>query len=214
MHNFDTLAPTWDTPERAERARGVAAEIARRLPLDRSQTALEYGAGTGALSLALADQVGSILVTDASAGMIEMAERRIAEAGVAGLTARRLDLLTDPIPPDRVDLIFTLMALHHVSDVPAVLAAFHVLLRPQGHLAVIDLEPDDGAFHGHHEHGHEHEHEHDEDAPRGLDPLVLTEQLKQAGFTDVVVESIWTVTREVDGQPREFGLFLATALRP
>jgi ubiquinone/menaquinone biosynthesis C-methylase UbiE len=203
MPDFDTLALTWDTPERAARARGIAAAIARRLPLDHVHAALEYGAGTGALSLALADQVGSILVTDASAGMVEMAQRRIAEAGVAGLTARRLDLLNDPIPSDRVDLIFTLMALHHVSDVPALLAAFHLLLRPHGRLAVIDLEPDDGAFHGHHEHG-----------PRGLDPVVLTDRLVQAGFTDVVVESVWRVTREVDGRPREFGLFLATAIRP
>lgn len=203
MPDFDALAATWDTPERAERARTIADAIAGRIPLDSSMDALEYGAGTGLLSLALAGRLRSILITDASAGMIEVAERRLAEAGVAGLAARRLDLLTDPLPAERVDLIHTLMALHHVSDVPALLTAFRALLRPGGRLAVIDLEPDDGAFHGHQEHG-----------PRGLDPDVLTGQLRQAGFESIAIEPVMQVTREVEGQQRVFGLFLATAIRP
>lgn len=52
--------------------------------------------------------------------------RRKLEAGrVANVTALQLDLATDPRPPGHFDLVCSLMALHHVADVNALLGHFH-----------------------------------------------------------------------------------------
>ncbi|MDV7391839.1 class I SAM-dependent methyltransferase, partial [Arthrospira platensis SPKY1] len=51
-----------------------------------------------------------------------------------------LDLLTDAPPPERYDLIYTLMTLHHVADTNRLLRAFHDLLRPGGWLGIADLD--------------------------------------------------------------------------
>ena len=67
-------------------------------------TVLEIGGGTGQLSLALANGVASVLITDASAGMVEVARANIDAAGLTDrLTAQRLDLVTDPLPDDAFD---------------------------------------------------------------------------------------------------------------
>ena len=52
MHedHFDTAAATWDTPEKVERARRLAALIRDTVPLGPSATVLDYGAGTGLLA--------------------------------------------------------------------------------------------------------------------------------------------------------------------
>ena len=202
--DFDAEAGTWDAqPGRLDRARTVAQEIRRTVPLTREMAALEYGAGTGLLGRQLAGDLASITFADASAGMTEVATATIAGLGAADtMRAVRLDLMTDPVPEERYDLVLSMMALHHVDDIPALLAAFHTLLREGGRLALVDLDAEDGSFHegdfaGHH----------------GFARDALAAQLEEAGFAEVGFRTAYTVSKEVDGQARDFPLFLATARR-
>jgi 2-polyprenyl-3-methyl-5-hydroxy-6-metoxy-1,4-benzoquinol methylase len=199
MTDFDARADSWDDTNKIRRAEQVAAAVRRAVPLSRSMRALEYGAGTGLLSFSLRDTLGPITLADSSAGMRAVAERKIASAGVRDMRVIDLDLLEEPLPRERYDLIFSMLVLHHVPDVPRLLAAFHALLNPGGWLCHADLDAEDGSFHGP-----------DVDVHHGFERGTLRSWLGAAGFAEVSVGDCG----EIEHNGRSYPIFLATARRP
>ncbi len=202
MTNFDEAAAEWDErPGHLARSLAIADSIRSTIPLHSRMRVLEYGAGTGQLGRALAFDVGHMTVADAAPGMVEVAARRITELGAEQrLRARRLDLLSDPLPTERYDLIIAALVLHHIPDVPRLLRTFRHLLRPGGWVALADLEIEDGSFHGAGFSGH-----------NGIAPAALRAELSALGFGEMRLSTPFVLTKDVDGQPRDFPLFLATA---
>ncbi len=204
--SFDDDAAGWDDRSgHRERAERVAHGLRAAVPLDGSIRALEVGAGTGLLSRLLAGEVGSVVVTDPSAGMVAEAERAVAAEGLGDrLTVRQADLTADPAGVQGpFDVAWMSMALHHVPDVDLLLRRVRGLLADGGWLAVADLDDDpDGAFHRHREHFAGH---------HGFDRADLTRRLEAAGFGSVTMRDIDSVTKRVDGRERDFGVFLAIA---
>lgn len=159
---------------------------------------LEYGAGTGLLAEQLRANVGHIALAEPSRGMREVLEVKTAGGSLAGAEVLDLDLVRDP-PPDRsFDVIVTLMVLHHIPDLTPVLEGFATLLVDGGTLCVIDLDEEDGSFHGDGFEGHE-----------GFAHAWLAERLTEAGFTAPDFEPCSHT--EKDG--RNYGLFLAICQR-
>lgn len=199
---FDDAAATWDDDTgHEERQVAVARAIGDALDLNPRMTALDVGCGTGRLTILLADRIGSAVVTDPSAGMVQVARQRIEEAGLGDrLRAVRADLTTDRLGGS-FDVAWSSMALHHVQDLDALLRSVAGLLVHGGRLAIADLDEDpDGAFHADLD---------DFDGHHGFDRERLTEQLARAGFTDV---SFLDATTLLKGD-REFGVFLCTATK-
>ncbi len=199
---FDAEAATWDDdPSHEERQVAVARAIEEVLDLDAGMRALDVGGGTGRLSILLADRVGSALVTDPSAGMVQVARVRIGEAGLSDrLRAVQADLTTDQIEGS-YDVAWSSMALHHVQDLAGLLTSVAGLLVDGGRLAIADLDEDpDGAFHA---------DKADFDGHHGFDRAHLTEQLTRAGFAGVSFVDATTILKD----DRAFGVFLCTASR-
>ena len=92
MSRFDQKAQDWDTPERQEHARTIAESIRAHVPLTRQMRAIDIGAGTGLLGLALAADVGSMVLAEPSAGMLMVAREKLAASGPANVTAVPFDL--------------------------------------------------------------------------------------------------------------------------
>jgi ubiquinone/menaquinone biosynthesis C-methylase UbiE len=205
MSSFDDKAATWDDEAKIERARAVADAIAGAVPLEPSMRLFEYGAGTGLVAEQLASRVGPITLADPSAGMREVASEKVA-AGSLPPTTRvwGTDLATDGVPEDRFELIVTVMTLHHIADLPPVLAAFAEMLTDEGRLCIVDLEAEDGSFHAGSGHDAGVGHAHD-----GFEPDQLAARLADAGFTTSVERSIHHVTK--DG--RAYPLFLAVSVK-
>lgn len=202
--NFDEKARQWDlNPMRHERARAVADAIRRQIPLHRRMTALEYGCGTGLLSFELCNELGNITLADRSAGMLEVLDEKIAAAQVTHLTPVQLDLLTDPLPTRRFDLIYSLMTLHHILDTRRILSCFHQLLLPGGYLCIADLDREDGSFHKEPFEGH-----------FGFDRQALGRLTVAVGFEVLGFETVYEMVKMVDDQPRAYPIFLMTARRP
>ena len=205
MSSFDDKAATWDDEAKIERARAVADAIAGAVPLEPSMRLFEYGAGTGLVAEQLASRVGPITLADPSAGMREDASEKVA-AGSLPPTTRvwGTDPATDGVPEDRFELIVTVMTLHHIADLPPVLAAFAEMLTDEGRLCIVDLEAEDGSFHA----GSGHEAgvgpAHDR-----FGPDQVAARLADAGFTTSVERSIHHVTK--DG--RAYPLFLAVSVK-
>ncbi len=199
---FDDEAATWDdAPGHEERQVAVAQAIEEAVALSPGMSALEVGGGTGRLSILLSDRVGSVVVTDPSAGMVQVAQERIEAAGLGNrLRAVQADLTTDPLD-GAYDVVWSSMALHHVADLDGLLRSVAGLLVDGGRLAIADLDEDpDGAFHA---------EKVDFDGHHGFDRQRLAEQVAHAGFTEVRFVDATTIIKG----DREFGVFLCTATK-
>lgn len=149
MPTFDERAPGWDTPRRIARADAAARAIEAAITIPPSCRAIEVGAGTGLLSLALRDQFASLVLADTSEGMLEEASRKIREGGLGRVSAVHFDVASDPPPTGApFDLVVSLLLLHHVKDTRAALTGMYGLLSPGGQIAALDLDTEDGSFHG------------------------------------------------------------------
>ena len=203
MTDFDVLAKGWDDdPHRVERARRAADAIAAAIPVRETMRVLEYGAGTGLLGIALAGRVREVVLLDSSVGMIETARQRITESGRPNITAEVGDLTAEPWADEPFDLVVSLMALHHVPDITLLLTRLHDATVDAGWIAVLDLEPEAGTYHDPGFEGH-----------HGFSRGALRRAFSAAGYGHVTVRNALTTEREVDGEVRRFGVFLATAER-
>lgn len=198
---FDALARSWDDEGRRARARTVADAIAAAVPELSRARALEYGAGTGLLAFALRGRAAHVTLADSSREMLAVAREKIAAAGAGDLSVLPLDLTVDPPPPERYDLICSLLVLHHVPDTAALLRTFHGMLPPGGALCLADLDTEDGSFHGP-----------AADVHKGFDRAELGGKLSAAGFRDVRFQTACEFEK-VPGSGRRYSVFLAVARR-
>ena len=197
---FDEKARDWDTAERRVRAEAVAQAIRESVPLSGHARVIDIGAGTGLLGLAVAAEVGEVVLAEPSAGMLEVAAEKLADGAHPNVSAVRFDLLTDPAPPGPFDLAISLLVLHHLADTRAALAAIRDLLLPGGWMALADLDAEDGSFHGA---GAEGIHHH------GFDRRAIEDIAHDVGFAEVSARLATELER--DGQI--YPVFLFTGRR-
>ncbi|MDP1831726.1 MAG: class I SAM-dependent methyltransferase [Geothrix sp.] len=203
MSEFDAKAVTWDQDQmKVERAFTVGRAIAEAVPVE-GRRILEYGCGTGLLGFVLQPQAGHVTLADTSEGMLGVLREKIAATGAANMAPLRLDLLADPLPEARFDLVCSLMTLHHIPDTAGILRKFHAVLAPDGWVALADLDAENGSFHG----------PAVTDVHLGFNREVLGCQLSEAGFRDIRFDTVFRITRPVEGTPRIFPVFLALARR-
>lgn len=146
--DFDAAARTWDeNPMRTELALAVVRAIAQFVPLREGMRTLELGCGTGLVTVAMRTHVGQILAVDTSAGMLQVLEGKLQDAGIDGIRTLRRDLTCEELGEDGFDLIFSSMTLHHIEDPVALVENLAALLAPGGRLALADLDAEDGSFH-------------------------------------------------------------------
>lgn len=205
MSHFDDKARAWDVnPVFQERAHRIAEAIVAEVPLHTGMTVLDYGCGTGLLSFPLRGRLGPMTLADSSTGMLAVLEEKIAaHEAHTEMQACRLDLMTDPLPAQRFDLIYTSMTLHHVPDTGRILSIFHDLLKPGGYLCIADLDAEDGSFHGI-----------EYDVHHGFEREALATMTQAAGLEAVRFSTVFEIIKEREEGNRAYPVFLMTAQRP
>jgi len=201
----NAVAHTWDEdPRRVAVAAAIAAKMLGALHLTQQTTLLDYGAGTGLVSLALAPHVGRLIAVDEADAMLDILRAKLADADPGNLEVRHWSAGQDSSGFPTLDVITGSMVLHHVEDISAAAAVFHGLLRPGGVVAFADLDLDDGRFHGKEMHTFH----------PGFDRKWLRAVFEQAGFTSATFQEAHQVTKKFDGGgERTFSIFLMTAVR-
>lgn len=116
---------------------GNPAVYERKLSLTRDyltsdSQVLEFGCGTGGTAIAHAPHVKSILATDISPAMLEIARRQAQEAGVTNITFQEADFDTLDMEPDQFDAVFGLSILHLLHDRRLAMSKVMTLLKPGG----------------------------------------------------------------------------------
>ncbi len=199
---FDQHAAGWDTPGRTALACSVAAEMRKRISLDDSMTLLDFGAGTGLLSLDLLDDAGKVIALDESAEMLAfLREKAGNRPGIETIAGDYREGVLDGI---RVDGIVSSMVLHHVEDTGVLLKKLAGLLSPGGFIALADLEEEDGGFHKDSS-GVYH---------RGFNREKLKKLLLESHFTDIAFYRVTEITKkQKDGSDRVYGVFLVTGVK-
>lgn len=141
------------------------------LPAD--WTVADLGTGTGYLLPVLGRHFQRVVAVDNSRAMLDLAERRVTEAGVQNRVELKEGTLEQlPLSNGEVDLAVALLMLHHLPDVPAALVEVARVLKPDGQLLVVDL----------HEHTNETFRVRMADRRSGIAPAQLYTWLQAAGF--------------------------------
>jgi ubiquinone/menaquinone biosynthesis C-methylase UbiE len=201
ISDFDKKAKTWDSdPVKIVRAFAMAEGILNHIPSSTQLTGLEYGCGTGLLSFALLPHFNQITLADSSVGMLAVLEEKIAAAGVTKMKPVMLNLESDPLPAEKYGVIFTAMTLHHIADAGKLLHDFYAMLDSPGYLCIVDLDSEDGSFHGSDFTGH-----------KGFDRDELHRKASQAGFRNIHFTTIFNITKGEGPGQTDFPLFLMVA---
>jgi ubiquinone/menaquinone biosynthesis C-methylase UbiE len=109
--------------------------------VDERWTVGDLGAGTGAVSAALAPFVARVVAIDSSAAMLQSARRRL--QGVGNVDLRRGELEALPLHDHTLDAATMLLVLPYLSQPERALAEAARVLKPGGRLVIADLLPHD-----------------------------------------------------------------------
>ncbi|NTV01467.1 MAG: class I SAM-dependent methyltransferase [Chlorobiaceae bacterium] len=206
---FDSKASEWDANAvRAALADAVARAIIAHLPVNRPENGLEFGCGTGLVTLRVSPLLDRLTAVDTSDGMLVVLNEKISAAGVPNVATRLLDLSLSGTASQLegpFDFVFSSMTLHHIPDTEGFLSLLHGLMAPGGTLAIADLDAEDGLFH----------EDASEKVHHGFVRQRLKEQLEQAGFGFVSFITAHVVEKKTrEGQISSYPVFLVTAVKP
>jgi SAM-dependent methyltransferase len=201
ISRFDQSAATWDDkPERIALAKAVGEAILREAQPTGDMDVLDYGCGTGLVSLFLLPHVRSMTGADSSPGMLEVLGK-IRDEKLAAMRTVKLDLENDPLPNERYDMIVSSMVMHHVANLDRVLRSLHEMLLPNGLLCIADLDSEPGLFHHAEVAGGVHH--------LGFDRTAFQNRLGETGFTDIKDVTACVFSKPIQtGEIRDFPVFL------
>jgi ubiquinone/menaquinone biosynthesis C-methylase UbiE len=200
--DFDKEATTWDeVPARVKLANDIAAAISDEILLSSHMDVLDFGCGTGLLTLRLQPLVHCMTGVDSSRGMIDVLKAKIARQHLPNIKTQCLDTEKGDVLDGTYDVIVSGMTLHHVKEIRPLLDQFYRILAPSGYLCVADLDLDDGQFHDNND-GIFH---------FGFDRALLHKDYLEAGFDDIRDRTAAEVTKPAhDDGTRSFTIFLMT----
>jgi 2-polyprenyl-3-methyl-5-hydroxy-6-metoxy-1,4-benzoquinol methylase len=203
--DFDKEAAQWDAnPGRVKLACDVAAAIIREVNPSGNMEVVDFGCGTGLLTLKLQPLVRMITGVDNSQGMLGMLQKKIKSQGLTNVHTQFVDFEKGGHVEGSYNLIVSSMTLHHVPDTVTLFKEWFSLLRPNGQVCFADLDTEDGSFHGDNT-GVFH---------LGFDRDKLKQLLHDAGFCDVRDTTATTMIKEIAGQgTHEYPVFLIIATR-
>ena len=198
--DFDKEAATWDAnPGRVKLANDVAEAIIKEVKPTRDLEVLDFGCGTGLITLRLQPLVRSITAVDNASGMLVVLEDKVKQGGLTNVHPQLVDFERGGEVAGKFHLLVSSMTMHHVADTAALFRLWFDLLRPGGRLAVADLDTEDGSFHGDNT-GVFH---------LGFERRRVQRLLEDTGFREVRASSAATMVKEIAGKgPREFSVFL------
>ncbi|MAT27056.1 MAG: methyltransferase type 12 [Sandaracinus sp.] len=195
---FEDKAEGWDErPVPQQISQGVFAAIEANVPLSPDLAVLDFGAGTGLIAGKLAPHVERILAVDVSEAMLAQLAAKPELEGKAEVVCR--DILEEPLD-EKVDLVVSAMAMHHVEDTRALLSTLHAHLEDGGRVALADLDAEDGTFPPPETEGVYHQ---------GFDREALGALLEEVGFR----EPRFVTACEVDREGARYPVFLVTATK-
>jgi ubiquinone/menaquinone biosynthesis C-methylase UbiE len=124
------------------RARGIVDAAAST----KETRLLDVGCGAGHLSFALAQAVKEAVALDASPNMLATVANAAAQRGLRNIATCRGSAEDLPFEDSTFDIVATRYSAHHWLNLPEGLREMRRVVKPGGHILVIDLQGDDNAL--------------------------------------------------------------------
>lgn len=197
-NKFDLKAGEWDNNNlRVDRALNVASAIKKQIKINKKMKAMEFGSGTGLLGFNLIEDVAYLTFIDTSKEMLEQVNMKLANNRIKNAGTLNCDLSNESLN-EKYDLIFSLMALHHIANYKEILKKLTSALNPSGFICISDLDKEDGSFHGA-----------EENVPYfGFERDDIVKTLKNNGIKNIKVSTVYVNKKVVNNKLKEFPVFL------
>jgi demethylmenaquinone methyltransferase/2-methoxy-6-polyprenyl-1,4-benzoquinol methylase len=149
---FETIAPRYDFFTKLMSYgmdQGWKRELVEMAKLAGDETALDLACGTGDITLAVAGRLtgGRVAGLDITQSMLDIAESKRRQAGVANASLNRGDIMSLPFSDATFDLVTGGYALRNVPDVSGALTEILRVLKPGGRFLSLDFgHPDNKPY--------------------------------------------------------------------
>ncbi|MCP4022103.1 MAG: class I SAM-dependent methyltransferase, partial [Desulfobacteraceae bacterium] len=139
--NFDSKAKDWDQSEKRRRTISIIAnKIKENTKLDTNMHVMDFGAGTGLLTLELSPFVQQIIAVDTSQKMLGILKDKIETLKNNNISVLQLDIEHEKLSEVKVHLIVSSMTVHHLKNPGKVIQKLYDILLENGQLIIADLE--------------------------------------------------------------------------
>ena len=146
-HDFNHKAETFDSPKNIFLVNLVCQAVEKQINLLSDKEILDFGGGTGLLTLPLAKQAKSVTLVDISEKMLEQARLKAERQDIKNIHFLEQDLLEKTLEKE-FDLIVVCRVLHHMPDLDVALSLFHQHLKEDGQLLIADFTKAEANHHG------------------------------------------------------------------
>ncbi len=193
---FEQIAKRYDTEDRIELAKVIVKEVKTQLKDSQSKSLLDYGSGTGLVSLELTDLVDSVLLVDSSEQMLDIAKGKIAYNDIQNAKTLYADF-TQKVPTVKADIVLMSLVLLHIPETKQVLQQLFTLLNDNGKLIIVDFDKNSKISHPKVHNGFSHSE--------------LKELLLDVGFSSTTIHTFHYGERIFMNQ--DASMFLSTSLK-
>ena len=201
-NSFDEKAATWDeNPRRIKLVEKVWNVLQNEIDFDQVRTVLDYGCGTGLLGYKMVNEVDHIYFCDTSIPMLEQVKLKKEFYKHDNVQILNADFTVEIPEIKPVDLIVSMLVLHHVKDIDKLIKSFTPVLNANGMFCWVDLDKEDGSFHDDNTGIHHFGFSKDE----------LRNYLEKNGFEIEFYNKQLFVAKDRDGDIQKYPLFVLMA---
>lgn len=194
---FEQMAKRYDTEDRMQLAKVISKQVRKELQDCSSQSLVDYGSGTGLVSLEIADLVDSVLLIDSSKQMLEVAKVKINQKIITNAKVLYSDFTVET-PALKTDIVFMSLVLLHVPDTKKILQELFSILNAGGKLIIVDFDKNEKVYHPKVHNGFAHEE--------------LKTTLAEGGFTSIEMKTFYHGERIFMNQ--DASMFIASCVKP
>jgi ubiquinone/menaquinone biosynthesis C-methylase UbiE len=140
-YRWDERVEAWEDVAASRTFLAIRERIVELAEPRSDDSAVDLGAGTGLLTLALAPRVREVVAVDISERMLERLDDLAIADGVHNVDPLVADLRRLPLEDESATLVVSNYAFHHLDDLGKELALAEArrILRPGGRLVICDM---------------------------------------------------------------------------
>lgn len=145
LNYFNSIAKDWNSI-RVDYFKDELRDIAINSVDLNNKVVADLGAGTGFISLKVAETANIVFSIDASKNMLRELNKSAQGLGLKNIYPITGDLENLPLFDNSVDVVFINMALHHVVNPDKAIKEMKRILKDGGRVIITDVEEHDGAW--------------------------------------------------------------------
>lgn len=197
---FESIAQKYDAPERIQLAQIIAQETNQLLEGSQYRSLLDYGGGTGLVTLNIDHHFEFVTLMDASPNMIDIFRTKVESLGKTSITTLTGDALSDDtsLVDTTYDVIFLSLVLLHSGDYQALLKKLATHLNDGGQLILVDFDKNERINHP--------------KVYNGFEQSDIRNVLEQSGLTNISTHTFYTGDYIFMNQ--RASLFIASGMKP